>query len=172
MISENNVKMFCNGDISRIENYDKAVADTTQTWDCHHRGEIIPCGNFSRDVLKKYCLYYHRQPEELVFLTHKEHQRLHHIGKLLSEETKKKLSEVKIGDKNHFFGKHHSEETRRKLSLALSGDKHPLFGKHRSEETKRKMSLANKGKHRSSETKKKISEARKSYLAKKKMVGK
>lgn len=27
-----------------IENYDKAIADTTQTWDCHHRLELMTTG--------------------------------------------------------------------------------------------------------------------------------
>ena len=40
MINEHNAKKFCKEDISKIENYDKAIADTTQVWDCHHRTEI------------------------------------------------------------------------------------------------------------------------------------
>ena len=39
MISENQVKKYCREDISLIENYDKAINDKTQTWDCHHRKE-------------------------------------------------------------------------------------------------------------------------------------
>ena len=34
-----NVKKFCCEDISKIENYAAAIADTTQTWECHHRME-------------------------------------------------------------------------------------------------------------------------------------
>lgn len=30
---------FCRDDLSKIENYDKAMADSAQTWDCHHRLE-------------------------------------------------------------------------------------------------------------------------------------
>lgn len=58
----------------------------------------------------------------------------------MSEETKKKISESKKGEKHPMYGKHHSYETRRKISDAHKGEKHHLFGKHLSEETRRKMS--------------------------------
>ena len=67
------------------------------------------------------------------------------IGRIFSEEIRKKLSEAK-------FGKKHSEETRRKISKAL-------FGKKPSDETRKKLSKANLGKKFSEEHKKKISEA-------------
>lgn len=41
MINEFNVNAFCCEDISKIENYDKAVADKTQTWHCHHKNGIV-----------------------------------------------------------------------------------------------------------------------------------
>ncbi|MFZ2937622.1 MAG: NUMOD3 domain-containing DNA-binding protein [Candidatus Omnitrophota bacterium] len=73
----------------------------------------------------------------------------------MSEETKKKM-----------IGKHPSEESKKKMSEARKGEKHFLYGKHHSEETKRKISEANKGhvpwtigQHHSQETRKKISEA-------------
>ena len=50
-----------------------------------------------------------------------------------SEETKKKISESKIGIT-------FSEEHKKKISEALSGEKSPNFGKHFSEEHKKKMS--------------------------------
>jgi len=63
-----------------------------------------------------------------------------------TEETKKKLSEAKIGEKNHMFGKtgeaHHnygkelSDETKMKLSAALSGENNKLYGIPRSEKDK------------------------------------
>lgn len=143
MISEK-VKKYCNCDISKIENYDKAVVDKDETWHCHHRAEILSCGNFSVETLKKYCLYYNRNPEELIFLTESEHHRLHTFC-----------------DKHPLYGKHHSAETKRKMSEARKGNKHPLYGKHLSAETKKKISEAKNGISRSSETKRKISEARK-----------
>lgn len=63
-----------------------------------------------------------------------------------SEETRKKLSEVKKG-------KTHSEETRKKMSESRKGEKHPMYGKCGENNP-------NYGKHRSEETKKKMSESR------------
>ena len=40
-----------------------------------------------------------------------------------TEETKKKISNSMLGNKNHFFGKHHTEETKEKIRLAVSGNK-------------------------------------------------
>ena len=93
MINEYYAKKFCCEDISLIENYDIAVADTTQTWDCHHRGEILPCGRFSIADLKKFGLYYKRPASELIFLTKAEHIRLHKSGVPLSEDHKKSIGE-------------------------------------------------------------------------------
>ena len=93
MINEGTVKKFCCEDISLIENYDIAVADTTQTWHCHHRGEVLPCGRFSRDDLKKFGLYFNRPASELIFLTPFAHRQLHFKGVPLSEDCKKAISD-------------------------------------------------------------------------------
>lgn len=82
-------------------------------------------------------------------------------GKSLSEEHKKKLSEVNKGENNPNYGKHHSEEVRKKISEANKGTNNPNYGKQLSEEIKEKMSESHKGKHHSEETKKKMSEANK-----------
>ena len=129
MIYLKNVKKFCKDDISLIENYDKAIADKTQVWDCHHRRETI----YSAKELIEIGEYYNRPACELIFLTPADHRRLHHLGKHTSEETKKKMREANKG-------KHHSEETRLKISSALKG-------KSLSAETCKKMSEARKGKH-------------------------
>lgn len=42
-------------------------------------------------------------------------------GRQLSEETKKKMSEVRKGEKNGFYGKHHTEEARKKIGNAHKG---------------------------------------------------
>lgn len=42
-------------------------------------------------------------------------------GRLLKEETKKKISDSLSGEKNHFYGKKHSQETRTKISKAKKG---------------------------------------------------
>lgn len=52
-----------------------------------------------------------------------------------SDETKKKLSLQKMGDKNPQWGKKHSEETNKKRSISLTG-------KRRSDEVKKRQSLS------------------------------
>ena len=145
MISEDYAKSYCRDDISLIENYDQAIADTTQMWHCHHRRETI----FSKADLIEIGEYYNRPACELIFLTPLEHNRLHHLGKHPSEESRKKISEANKGENNPRFGKpstfkgkHHSAETRKKMSESRKGKNHPFFGKHHSEKTRRKMSKA------------------------------
>lgn len=116
MISENQVKKYCREDISLIENYEKAINDNTQTWDCHHRKE----SQYSVDELVDIGEYYNRPACELIFLTPFDHRRLHKLGK-----------------PTWIKGKHHSEESRKKIAEALKG-------KHHSAEAKKKMSLRHK----------------------------
>ena len=160
MVNENYANAYCIEDISKIENYDKAIADTTQTWVCHHRLEIQDEHINSLDYLKKNNLYYHRPANELIFLTRGEHTKLHNTGKHISEETRKKISKF-------HKGRSLTEEHRRKLSEAKKGNTNFLGRKHTSE-TKLKMSEANKGKtpwnkgiHHSEESRRKMSEAKK-----------
>ena len=78
-------------------------------------------------------------------------------GRLVSEETKKKIGEkskLKVytdeyreklsnafrGEKNHRYGKRPSKETRRKISEAQIGEKHHWYGTNRPEEVKEKIS--------------------------------
>lgn len=104
MISEKMTKKYCCEDLSLIENYDKAISDTTQTWVCHHRVEILPCGVYKPKTLIKIGLYWKRPASELIFMTRAEHNRLHftsennpNYGKHLSDTTKKKLSKANFG---------------------------------------------------------------------------
>lgn len=177
MINEISANKFCCEDISKIENYEQAINDTTQTWECHHRDEvkILPSGMTvirSRQDLKDAGRYFGCPANELIFLTKAEHRRLH--GTNLSDETKKKMSESLKGEKNPMYGKPgymhgktHGDETKQKLSEALKGRTSPMKGKQHSIETKKKISNANKGKTRthSAESREKIAEAMKAFYA-------
>lgn len=55
-----------------IENYAKAVADTTQVWEVHHKMEKC----FPQKTLVAIGWYYDCEPEELIFLTEEEHKKL------------------------------------------------------------------------------------------------
>ena len=78
MISRSkSLRRYCSEDISRIENYDKAVNDKEHMWECHHRAEILPCGRYSQEELKKVGMFWHRPASELIFLRHDEHKKLH-----------------------------------------------------------------------------------------------
>ena len=93
-----------------------------------------------------------------------------------SEETKQKMSEAHLGEKNHNYGKTMSEEQKQKISEAQfgershmygkTGEKNYFFGKIHTEETKQKMSEAKLGeknhfwgKTHTEETKKNIGES-------------
>ena len=110
MISERNAKMFCKEDISKIENYDKAISDSTQIWHCHHRDEVkvLPSGMTvlcSRQDLIDNEHYYNCPANELIFLTNAEHIRLHRNGLKLSEEWRRKISDSHKGKTNSIFGR-------------------------------------------------------------------
>ena len=156
MINEKLAKKYCKEDISKIKNYDLAIADKTKTWVCHHMTETWwHCSR--KELIDNEC-YYNRKACELVFLTKTEHRQLHMKG-----------------ENNPFFGKHLNEETRRKMSEAHKGrtftEEHcrnlsdSLKGQIFSEEHRKKLSEANKGKVLSEETRKKISEAMKRRCA-------
>ena len=77
MINEYRVEKFCCEDIRNIENYEKAIADTTQMWHCHHRRECVDGVFTSRKDLIANGLYYNRPANELIFLTRTAHRSLH-----------------------------------------------------------------------------------------------
>ena len=141
MINVKQAKKFCKEDISKIKNYDKAIADKTQTWHCHHMTETWwHCTR--KELIENEC-YYNRKACELIFLTPAEHKSLHSKGVTLSDETRRKMSESQKG-------RIISEEHRRKISEAIKG--HTV-----TDETRKKMSEAKKGHTSTDETKKKIS---------------
>tara|TARA_Y100000310_G_C20611378_1_gene778166 strand:- start:879 stop:1466 length:588 start_codon:yes stop_codon:yes gene_type:complete len=116
------------------------------------------------------------------------HASLHHTGAKRSEETKRKLSDAKIGEKNPMFGRigglHHnynvpmSEGQKKKISATLkghirsaiaktkqsvsvSGENNHFYGKRHTEETKRKIGVASKNRTLSQEGRLKLSKAHK-----------
>lgn len=139
---KHNFKRYCK-DYQNIENYEAAKKDNFIGWHCHHRLETHNSDgerrlvNISIGELKALDMYWHRPAEELIFLTTSEHNTLHHKGKLISEEHKKKVSEAGKGNKRA-LGYKHLEETKKKISEAHRGIPRP-------EETKKKIAEASKG---------------------------
>ena len=93
------LEKYCT-DYTKIENYEEALHSPLK-YDLHHRLEIDEMQSASD--LKFLHLYYHRPPEELIFLEHGEHIRLHNLNS--SEETRQKISDAKKGENNPNFGK-------------------------------------------------------------------
>ena len=114
--------MYCDGDITLIENYQEA-RDSEERYELHHRyethdenGKLLE-NTKSIEDLKSSGMYYKRPPEELIFLTEKDHKALHmmgndyavgkHIGNkyalgnVLSKETRKKMSDSRKGNRNN-----------------------------------------------------------------------
>lgn len=76
MINEKQARKYCREDISKIDGYAEALADTTQTWICHHvNGESFT--GFCTADLKKLNMYLNRPASELKFVTRNEHRRIH-----------------------------------------------------------------------------------------------
>ena len=123
MISKNSI-VYCK-DLSKIENYQKAISDTTKKYELHHRLEIMP---FSGKRVDKYYLmnqgmYYNVQPEALIFLTVTEHRKLHFDGKRFQDfqyikgsKENNKIKKIKK-EKTYKF----SEESRKRMSEAGKG---------------------------------------------------
>ena len=103
------IKAFCE-DFTKIENYVEAIADTENTWDCHHRMEthsydgknwVRRNKQLSKETLVAWGLYYNVKPDDLVFLRKSDHTRLHNKSwkkgfikrNPLDDATKKKISD-------------------------------------------------------------------------------
>lgn len=111
----NQLKRYCY-EPELVENYDKAMADTEQMWVCHHRVETIMC--CGREELISKGAYYDRPAHDIILLTRAEHRHVHNegrnnpmLGRYLSEETRKRLSNQRKGVKK-------SDEHRHKISVA------------------------------------------------------
>lgn len=113
MITKKRIKLYCCEDPCLIENYDKAIADTTQIWHCHHRLEIQGDKILSIQELIDQGLYYNRPASELIFLTRKDHTSLH--GNNKSKETLIKSGIASRKRKPRAV----SEETKQKIRATL-----------------------------------------------------
>ena len=133
------VQIYCCENISKIENYEQALEAKT-TWDIHHKKEITE--NKTQQQLIDEDLYFNRPANELIFLSRKEHNKIHreHNPKTLinwikagsdttrnvpkTEEYKQKLSEsLKEYFKTHEHcnkGRTLSDETKRKISDTIN----------------------------------------------------
>lgn len=142
MIQKKNVKRYCKEEPSKIENYDKAIADTDQMWHLHHRRETI----YTRKGLIEIGEYYHRPAAELIFLTKAEHTRIHSkgkrwsLGRRWSDEHREKLSKRLIGHNV-------SQETRDKIRKTKTGASNGCEGRILSNSTRQKIGAAHIGLH-------------------------
>ena len=112
------VKHFCSEDPSLIENYELALNDTTQIWDCHHRLETDL--GLTADELKEQNKYLNVPASELILLTHSEHTRLHKKANKLTEDHIANLSKSLKG-KNK--GKKRTPEMINRYKEAHTGTK-------------------------------------------------
>lgn len=181
MVNIQKAKEYCCEDISNIENYDAAVKDD-KMWDCHHRNEIAM--KLSKKELNKANLYFDRPACELIFLTRREHTKLHfnreskqivgmqmaNKGKKASAETRAKMSEAMKGRVSPTKGKAPwnkgktlSDETKAKMSATRKGRTIPI-------EIRAKMSAAQKGRKKSDEHKKRVSEGLKRWWNKRRIA--
>ena len=137
MINEKQARKFCKDEISLIENYEQAMTDTTQTWECHHRDEVRVLPSGMRVVrtmaeLKENGRYYGCPANELIFLTKSEHHKLHSTKNnwsAKSEETRKKISEaVKKNPNRYWKGKKLSKEHLAKRSEKVRNSTRCDFG--------------------------------------------
>lgn len=88
MVNLSTLKRYCNGDVTKIENYEEAVNDDTTTYNIHHRLETHFSDGTERPknaqlTMKELIsldMYYNRPAEELIFLTPKEHRAVHQVG--------------------------------------------------------------------------------------------
>jgi group I intron endonuclease len=78
------------------------------------------------------------------------------VGKIVSAETKQKISKVTAGENNPMYNYQYTKEQIKNFKKINSGKNNPRYGKNISEEHKNKISIANKGRIKSLEEKEKI----------------
>ena len=95
-VNKNKLKKYCD-DYEKIENYDVAVI-ADELYEVHHRLEVEDGHEIhSKAELIAMNMYYHRPPEELIFLSRSEHRKLHNS----TPESRLKTSKAGKGVKKH-----------------------------------------------------------------------
>lgn len=120
---------------------------------------VVPCGynlTYGGDGMVKPSDETRRKMSES-----KKGEKHHNYGKKRSPETCRRMSEARKGEKHHFYGRKLSDEHRKKISESNKGENNPNYGKEFSVEYRRKMSESRKGKKHTAETRRKMSEAHK-----------
>ena len=102
--------IYCCENISKIENYNKALAAKT-TWDIHHKREITE--NKSKQQLIDEDLYFNRPADELIFLSRNEHNRIHR-----DHNPKSMINWIKAGS-DAVRGVNKTDEHKQKISDSL-----------------------------------------------------
>lgn len=142
---------YCNGDISKIENYYDAINDKENIWHCHRKLEThYPNGERreGKDLLAADLIemdkYYNVPPEELIYMLPTEHHQLHNekqrdrftpeVRKEMSKKAKQRhVAHTKEWNENiakSRKGKKFSEahrESLRKNHVGTTGKKMPGF---------------------------------------------
>lgn len=59
---------FCNGDITKIKNYEKAIMDNSVVWKVFHKNLLTGVGRIKKSTLKALGKYCGVEPEELEFM--------------------------------------------------------------------------------------------------------
>lgn len=118
-----------------IENYEKAINDTTQTWVCHHRLETHNSDGILRQValsqkeLDALGMLYDRPPEEFIFLTQAEHRILHNSFRdysKITEEERRRVYGARKGQKQ-------SKDEKQKRSSSIRNTINKMSDKERKE---------------------------------------
>ena len=84
-------------------------------------------------------------------------------GMIMSEETRKKMSEARRGEKHPLWGKPRPESVKKRISEANSGTNSPHYGKPLPEQTRKKIAAALKQKPKSDSHKQKLAQANLKY---------